>query len=102
MCLTTYLKATTKRGSTALVQMAEWKDVLSSPARAPKLQLAVEQSSAGGHWNPPKKDSPREKVKKLQQDGRRHTITIKSNPILSKRAAQKLENTNTKEDLPLL
>ena len=85
------------------LMMTEWKNMCSSySSRTPKLQLAVEQPSTGGCWNPPKKDSPREKVKKLQQDGRRHTITIKSNPILSKRAAQKLENTNTKEVLPLL
>ena len=28
----------------------------SPPARAPKLQLAVEQPLTGGCWNPPKKD----------------------------------------------
>ena len=39
--------------------MAEQKDVhSSSPARAPKLQLVVEQPSTGRHKNPPKKDKP--------------------------------------------
>ena len=42
------------------------------PAREPKSQLAAEQPSAGGRWNPPKKDTacPRTK-EKPQQDGRR-------------------------------
>ena len=54
----------------------------SPPERAPKSQLAVEQPSTGGCWNLPKKDSPCPKTKKnLQGDGRRGTITIKSNPI---------------------
>ena len=54
----------------------------SLPARAPKLQLAVEQPSTGKHWNPPKKDTPHPKTKKKPQwDGRRGAITIKSNPI---------------------
>ena len=35
------------------------------------------------HWNPPRKDTLRPKTKKLQQDGRRGTISIKSNPILA-------------------
>ena len=35
----------------------EWKDVCAS-ARAPKLQLTVEQPWTGGHWNPPKKRYP--------------------------------------------
>ena len=30
----------------------------SSPIRAPKPQLDVEQPSAGGCWNIPKKDAP--------------------------------------------
>ena len=35
---------------------AEWKDVHSSPfVRTPKLQLAVEQPSAGGCWKPPER-----------------------------------------------
>ena len=43
----------------------------SPPARSPKFQLAVEQPSTGGCWNPPKKDIPCPKTKKLpQQDGR--------------------------------
>ena len=56
----------------------------SSPARAPKSQLAVEQPSTGRHWNPPKKATPHPKTKeKPQWNGRRATITIKSNPILA-------------------
>ena len=30
----------------------------SSPVRAPKSQLAVEQPLTGGCWNPPEKDTP--------------------------------------------
>ena len=62
--------------------MADWKDMCSSPARAPKSQLAVEQPLTGGWCNPPKKDIPCLKTKKkLQRDGRRDAIMIKSNPI---------------------
>ena len=58
------------------------KDVHTSPVRAPKWKLAVEPSSTGGHCNPPKTDTPCAKTKKkLQWDGRRGTIRIKSNPI---------------------
>ena len=75
----------------------------SSPVRAPKLQLAVEQPSTGGHWNQPTKDTSCPKTKKkLQQDGRRGTITIKSNPIPAGWMTHKLENDNNKEVLPLL
>ena len=52
------------------------------PVKAPKLKLAFEQLSRGGHWNPPRKDIPCAKTKnKPQQDGRRCAITIKSNPV---------------------
>jgi len=75
----------------------------SPPARAPKWKLAVEPSSTGGHCNPPKKDTPHPKTKKkLQRDGRRGTITIKSNPMPTRWVTHKLENNNTKEVLPLL
>ena len=51
----------------------------SSSVRAPKLQLAVEQPSTGGHWDPLKKDTPHPRTKKkLQQDSRRGTIMIKN------------------------
>ena len=50
-------------------KMAEWKDVCSSPARATEVQLAVEQPSTGGCWNPPQEESPRPKTKKSQWDG---------------------------------
>ena len=50
----------------------------SIPESAPKSQLAVEQPSTGGCWNPPKKDTPHSKKKeKLQQNGRTGTITTK-------------------------
>ena len=76
--------------------MAEEKDVCSSPARAPKLQLAVKQSSKGGHRNPPKKDTPCPKTKKkLQKNGRRSAIMIKSNFIPIRWVTHKLHN-NTK------
>ena len=54
----------------------------SPPAKALKLQLAVEQPLTRECWNPPKKDTPHPKTKKKpQQDSRRGTIMIKSNPI---------------------
>ena len=78
------------------------KDIhLSPPVRAPKSQLAVEQPSTGRCWNLPKKDtSCPQKKKKPQQDGWRGRI--KSNPIPIRWVKHKLENTNTKEVLPLL
>ena len=65
--------------------MAEQKAVrLSPPARAPKSQLAVEQPSTGRHWHPPKKATPHPRTKeKPQQNGRRATTMIQSNPILA-------------------
>ena len=75
----------------------------SPPMRAPKLQLAVEQPSTRGHWNPPKKDTPHPVAKKKPQwDGRRGVITIKLNTILPGWVTYKLENNNTKELLTLL
>ena len=75
----------------------------SPPARAPKLQLATEQHSTEGHWNPPKKDTSGSNTKeKLQQDGRRGAITIKSNLIPARWVIHKLKKNNTKEVLPLL
>ena len=72
----------------------------SYPARAPKSQLAIEQPSTGRHWNKPKKDTPHPRTnEKLQKNGRRGTITIKSNPIPARWATQKLENNKTKEVL---
>ena len=80
-------------------KMTENKYVRLPPtAKAQKLQLAVEQPSAGGLWNPPKKkkrDTTRPKTKKqLQRDGRRGAITIKSNPIPAGWVSYKLENNN--------
>ena len=58
-----------------------------------------------GHWKPLKKRTmpycPKTK-KKLQQDGRMGTNTIKSNPIHAKRETHKLKNNNNKEVLQLL
>ena len=78
--------------------MVEQKDVHSyPPARASKSQLTVELLSTGGHWNPPKKATPSRKTKKLQQDVRRGTTTIKSNPIPTKWVTYKLDNNNTEK-----
>ena len=44
-------------------------------------------------------DTPCPKTKKPQQDGRRDTITIKSNSLLAEWATHKLENNNTKDIL---
>ena len=74
----------------------------SPPARIPKFQLAIEQPSTGGHWNPPKTDTQCPKTKKLKQDGRRDAIMIKSNPITFWWVSHKLEHNNTKEAPPLL
>ena len=58
--------------------MAEWKDVYSSPsAKAPKLQLAIEQSLTGGHWNSPKKDTPCPKQR------RSHNETVRGTSVQS-------------------
>ena len=82
--------------------MVEQKDVHSyPPARASKSQT-VELPSRGGHWNLPKKATPSRKTKKLKQDVRRGTTTIKSNPIPTKWVTYKLDNNNTREVLPLL
>ena len=75
----------------------------SPPARASKLQLAIEQPSTGRFWNTPIKDTACPKTKKKPQwDGRRGMVMIKSNPIPSRWVTHKLENDNTKESLPLL
>ena len=52
----------------------------SLPERAPKSQLAVEQPWTGGFWDV----SHPEAKEKLQPDGRRGTIIIRSNPIPGK------------------
>ena len=70
--------------------------------KATNSQLAVEQSWTGGYWNLPKKIAPFPKTKKPQQDGRRDTITIKSNPIFTRWVIHKLENNNAKEVFPVL
>ena len=59
--------------------MVEQKDMhSSSPERTPKLQLAVEQPSAGECWFPPQKDSPCPGAKeKSKHDGRRGEIVIR-------------------------
>ena len=45
----------------------EWKDMCSSPpVRAPNLQLAVEQPSTRGHWNPPKKKKKKKPTSKTK------------------------------------
>ena len=84
--------------------MAEYKNVHSStPVKAPKSQLVVEQPLRGGSWNPIKKDNPCSKLKKKSQlDGRRGAITIKSNLIPSGWLTHRLENSNNKEILTLL
>ena len=74
-----------------------------SPVRAPKFQLAVEQPSTGGHWNPLKKyiyiHVQRKAAAVRWYEGYSHD-KIKSIP--ARWATQKLENNNSKEVLPLL
>ena len=45
-------------------KMAEQKDIQSSPVKAPKSQLTVQQLSTGECWNLPQKDTPHPKTKK--------------------------------------
>ena len=63
----------------------------SSPVRKPKSQLSAEQPSTGECWNLSRKDTPCPQVKKLQQNGRKGTITFKIKPHILQRS---LENTN--------
>ena len=65
--------------------------------------IAIEQLSTEELEPTKKKDTLRSKTKeKLQQDRRRGTIMIKSNPIPTRWETHKLENNITKEVLPLL
>ena len=73
-----------------------------SPVRTPKLQLAAEQPSTGGCWNPPQKDTTHPGTKEKPQDGRRGAITIKSDTKPAEWATHKLENKDSKVVLPLL
>ena len=83
-------------------KLAKEKDMCSSPERASKSQLAVEQPLTGGCWNPMKKDIPLRKTKKLQRDGRRGTITIKPNPIPAGWVTHKLESNKYQRSSPTL
>ena len=75
----------------------------SPPVRAPKLQLAVEQPLTGGHWNPPKNDTPHPKTKQQPQlEGRRGAITMKLYPTPTGWVTHRLENHKIKEVLTLL
>ena len=66
-------------------------------ARAPKSQLAVEQPSTEGCWNPPKRDTPRlKRKKKPQREGRRGKSQQNQIPIPAGWVTNKLENINTK------
>ena len=49
--------------------MAEKKNVHSSPAKTPKLQLTAEQPLTGECWIPPKKDTPYPRAKEKPQQG---------------------------------
>ena len=79
------------------------KNTCSSPSwRAPKSHLAVEQLAVNRRMlNLLKTDTSCPKTKKPQQDSRRGTIMIKSNPIPPRWMTHRLENSNTKEVLPL-
>ena len=66
------------------------------------MQLAVEQPLTGGRWNPKEDNSHAKTKKKPQQDGRKGTIMIKSNPIPARWVTHRLENNNTKKVLALL
>ena len=67
------------------------------------MPLAVEQPLTRGFQNPPKNDTPHPKTKKKpQQDSRRSTVRIKSNPITTRWVIHRQENNNTEKVLPLL
>ena len=72
-----------KKNKAFQFKMVEKKDICSSPPpTTPKLQLAIEQPSAGGWWNLSKKDTSYPKTKKMSQwDGRIDATMIKSNPV---------------------
>ena len=73
----------------------------SPPVIAPKLQLAVQQPSTEGCYNPPEKFTlPSKKITKPQQDGRRGTIMIRSNSIPTGWVTHKLQSNNTKKNSP--
>ena len=78
----------------------------SFPAEAPESQLTAEQPLTGECWNPPKRDTPQPRTKKkLQQDGGRGTIHLKSNLIPTRdawRVQTNLSSTRTegKEQWP--
>ena len=82
----------------------------SSPARTPKLQLIVKQSSTGEGWITPKKDSPYPRAKENpQKDGKRGKITFIIKPYTHKRHSGRSDKTlcapgdptETEPDLPL-
>ena len=90
--------------------MAEQKDMRSSPAKTPELQLAAEQPSTGECWIPPKKDTPHPGAKeKPQKDGRRGKIAFRIQPHTdqrysdgsSKTLCSSGEPSETEPDLPL-
>ena len=67
-----------------MVKMAEQKDVCSSSARTPKLQLTAEQPLTGDCWIPPKKDTLHPTAKeKAQQDGRKGGVAFRIKPHIS-------------------
>ena len=90
--------------------MAEQKGArLSAPVRAPQLQLAPEQPSAGECWIPPKEQNapcPRTK-EEPQQDGRRGEIMFTAEPYTHQRYSEGSnkawahQDTETEPDQPL-
>ena len=90
--------------------MAVQKDMRSSPAKTPELQLAAEQPSTGECWIPPIKDTPHPGAKeKPQQDGRRGKISFRIQPHTDQRYSDSSNKTlcssgepsETEPDLPL-
>ena len=78
---------------------------LISPARAAKSQPAVEKLSTGRQWDlhtHTKRYHTFETKEKPQQNSRRGTIMIKSNPLLDRWVTHKLKNRETKEVMLLL
>ena len=74
------------------------------PGTAPKLQLAVQQPSTGGCWNPQKKkkkNMSRDKEEAARRQEQEHNHN-KVNPIPTVWMTHRLEDNNTKEIVTLL
>ena len=89
-----------KAGGLPLLDGGVEGHALISSCNSTKSQLAIERKDAGTYHK--KISHVHRQSKKLQQDSRRDTSTIKSYPTPAGWVTHKLEDNNTKEVLPLL